>query len=139
MIAILASRYHSEITERLVEGAKNALKKYEKEVGTFWVAGAYELPQGAALLAASKKYDAIIPLGCLIEGETKHFDFISQAVASGLDEVGRNSKTPVSFGVLTVSTLEQARERAGGKWGNKGEEAALAVLSLLQIKQELTS
>src|SRR5580765_723654 len=132
-IGIVASRYHSAITEKLVDGALATLKKYEKEVGTFqidtfWVAGAFELPQGAAILAATKKYDAVIPLGCLIEGETKHFDFISQAVANGLDQIGRSTQIPVAFGVITAGTLEQAQERAGGRWGNKGEEAVNAAL-----------
>jgi len=139
-IAVVVSRYHESVTGKLAQGATDFIRRSVKEsfIKTFWVSGAFELPQAAALLARSKEFDAIVPLGCLVKGETPHFDFICQTVSAGLDEVARQNEIPVAFGVLTVENLDQANERAGGRLGNKGEEAAQAVLDLLQLKAEVS-
>lgn len=138
----MASRWNDPVTTRLVEGAQKALREAGLEKGAvdlFWVPGAFELPQAVQTAAETKKYDAVIPIGCVIRGETYHFDFICQSVAVGLEAAGRDSGVAVSLGILTVDSLEQALARAGGRYGNKGEDAAWAALELAVLKQELRS
>jgi 6,7-dimethyl-8-ribityllumazine synthase len=138
-VAVVASRYHEEITSKLVAGAKRAAAEFKAAgVDVLWVEGAYELPQAARLAALSGRYEAVVPIGCVIRGETSHFKYIARAVAVGLDAAGRDTGVPVSFGVLTVDDRKQARARAGGKLGNKGEEAARAALSLALLTKELS-
>lgn len=135
---IVVSEWNSEITDALLGGAlntlfENSVKKNNITVKS--VPGSFELTLGAQLLAKSKKYDAIICLGCVIQGETRHFDFICDAVANGITQVGINNNLPVIFGVLTTNNLKQAKERSGGKHGNKGEEAAYTAIKMALLKQ----
>lgn len=133
-IGIVVSQWNAEITEALLEGAQAALmaagvKKRNIQVMT--VPGSFELPLAAQRLVRHKRIDGVIALGCVIKGETPHFDYICQAVSQGIMRVGLDSAKPVAFGVLTVLNKIQALDRAGGKLGNKGEEAALAVLHMV--------
>ena len=135
-IGIVVSEWHSDITEELYKGAERILLlggiKQENIIRKN-VPGSFELPLEA--LRLTKKTDAVICLGCVIKGETDHFYFISNTVANGIMNVNLKSKIPVSFGVLTTETIEQAKERAGGKFGNKGEESALVALKMLVPKK----
>lgn len=139
-VAIIASRYHEEVTSRLALGAKEAFVRsgvLEDRIDTFYVSGSFELSQAAMIVAKGGKHDAIVALGCLLRGETVHFEVIARSVASGLDEVGRSTGVPVAFGVLTPDTLVQALDRAGGSQGNKGEEAALAAMELHAMNKKV--
>jgi 6,7-dimethyl-8-ribityllumazine synthase len=132
-VAIVASRFNEPITGRLVDGARGALLRHGVRAGdvrVVWVPGAFELAQGAARLAASGAVDALVCVGCVIRGETPHFDYIAGAAARGIAEVGRSTGVPTTFGVITADTREQAEARAGGAVGNRGEEAALAALEM---------
>jgi len=138
--ALVASRWNEAVTHRLVEGAQDALVRHgadPADVTLVRVPGSWELPLAAARLAASAKYDAIVALGCLIRGETPHFDILAAEAAKGLARVGLSSGVPVIFGVLTCDTLEQAMERAGGKAGNKGWDAALAAIEMVSLYRRL--
>lgn len=131
-IALVAARWNWEITGILLDGAKQFLDLCEiKDILIHYVPGSYELTYAAQKLAQQKDIDAVVCLGCVIKGETPHFDFICNAVAHGISNVSIKYDKPVSFGVLTTNTLEQAQERAGGKLGNKGSEAAATAISLL--------
>ena len=137
-IAVLVSEYHDDITEVLFQGVEETLYKYslpEKSLIKKYLPGAYELTLGAQYMAADENIDAVICLGCVIMGETKHFDFICGAVANGLTEVSLKFNKPVIFGVLTPNTIEQAKDRAGGKHGNKGVEAAIAAIKMLNFME----
>lgn len=139
---VIVSLWNREITAALEKGAVDFLKSAgvtENNIVTHHVPGSYELTMGAAFLAEQKKADAIICLGCVIQGETRHFDFICNAVATGLNEVGLKYHLPVIFGVLTPDTTEQARERAGGKYGNKGEEAAATAVFMAELFSKKSS
>lgn len=132
-IGIAVSEWHPEVTEELYEAAvqtlfKNGIKK--KNITRKNVPGSYELPLAAQLLL-KKKADAVICLGCVIKGETDHYQFICNAVSTGIMNVSLANSKPVAFGVLTTNNLSQALNRSGGKSGNKGEEAANAVLQML--------
>ena len=131
-IGIVVSEWHPEITEALYKGAEKILveNKIKKEnIIRKNVPGSFELPLGAQLL--SDKTKAVVCLGCVIKGETDHYDFICDAVANGIMNVGLKTNIPVAFGVLTTTNIEQAQARAGGKYGNKGEDAAYTVLKML--------
>ncbi len=131
---IVVAEWNEGITSALLEGALETLKKHgaqEKNIIIKTVPGSFELSLGAQWLAQEARIDAVIALGCIIQGETRHFDFISQAVADGITNVGLKYNKPVIFGVLTPDTLEQAEDRAGGKHGNKGDEAAITALKML--------
>ena len=131
-IGIVVSEWHPEITEALYRGAEKVLleNKIKKEnILRKNVPGSFELPFGAQLLTDKTK--AVICLGCVIKGETDHYNYICDAVANGIMNVGLKTNLPVSFGVLTTDTLAQAQERAGGKYGDKGEDSAFAVLKML--------
>ncbi|MFY0643563.1 MAG: 6,7-dimethyl-8-ribityllumazine synthase [Bacteroidia bacterium] len=132
-IAVVTSQWNTEITSALKDGAISKLRDsgiHTENITICDVPGSYELIYGASKYA-NLGYDAVICLGCVIQGETKHFDFICHAVANGIANVSIKHNIPVAFGVLTTDNLEQARERVGGKHGHKGEEAALTVLQLL--------
>jgi 6,7-dimethyl-8-ribityllumazine synthase len=132
-VAIVSSTWHTEIVQHLVEGAKTECLNsgiQEQNIHYFSVAGAYELPQMIEKLARSKKFHALIPVGCVIRGETNHYELIVQTIAAAFDHIGRAHQVPVSFGVLTVENPSQAYERIGGAKGNKGVEAAIAALGL---------
>jgi 6,7-dimethyl-8-ribityllumazine synthase len=143
-IGIVVSRFNDLITERLLAGARACLVDHgaaEADIITAWVPGAWELPLAAQQLITAQDCSAVIALGCVIRGDTPHFDFVAGAAATGLASLSANSGVPVAFGVLTTDTMEQALSRAGGKAGNKGWEAALAVLEMLDLvaKLEATS
>jgi 6,7-dimethyl-8-ribityllumazine synthase len=133
----VVAEWNTNITGPLLEGAIDGLKKNGAEldnIDVYPVPGSFELTAGALLLAESGKYDAVITLGCVIQGETRHFDFICAAVAHGVSEVSIKTGIPVIFGVLTTDNLEQAQDRAGGKHGNKGEEAAVTAIKMAEMK-----
>jgi 6,7-dimethyl-8-ribityllumazine synthase len=139
-VAIVAARFNSFVVERLVEGAVDALLRHgasEKNLEIVRVPGAFEMPVVVRKLAQSRRYDAIVALGAVIKGETAHFDFVAGECASGLSRAALESGIPVGFGVLTTDTFEQAIDRAGGKAGNKGAEAALAVLETSNLLKRL--
>ena len=133
--AIVASEYNSVITDRLIDGAKRALKA-QKEVSLIRVPGCFEIPLAVKHAAASKKYDGIVALGCVLRGETPHFEYISRAVSDGLQSVALETGIPIGFGVLTVHTVEQAMERSGES-GNKGFEAATAALEMIDVLRKI--
>src|SRR3990172_826333 len=129
--AIVASRFNFEIADRLIAGAMAALqhaKVNPEHVQIFRVPGAFEIPLAAKRAALSKKYDAVIAIGCVMRGETAHFEYISQHVSSGIGQVALETGVPVTFGVLTVDTEEQAMTRSEPNSGNKGYEAAAAAV-----------
>ena len=141
-IAIVAARFNEFVVERLVAGAVDALLRHgasEKSVEIVRVPGAYDMPLVVRRLALSKRYDAIIALGAVIKGATAHFDFVAGECASGVARAALDSGVPVAFGVLTCETLEQAIDRAGGKAGNKGADAALAALEMSNLLKRLDS
>jgi 6,7-dimethyl-8-ribityllumazine synthase len=139
-IGIVLSEWNSEITNALLEGAVRTLLRHgvnEADISLSHVPGSFELPLGAQLLAESRNPDAVICLGCVIQGETRHFDYICQGVTRGITELNLKYGRPFIFGVLTTDTLEQARDRSGGKHGNKGDEAAITALKMVQLKRDL--
>lgn len=134
--ALLVSRFNEFITSHLLGGAVDALKRQgadERHLTEVWVPGAWELPLAAKALAESRKFDAIICLGCVIRGDTPHFEYVAGEAAKGIAAVSMATGVPISFGVLTTDTLEQAIERAGAKAGNKGADAALAAIEMIGV------
>lgn len=132
--AIVVAEWNDEITEPLFNGAYHALLELgakKENIIRKNVPGSFELPLGAQQMAEKKNIDAVICIGCIIQGDTPHFDYICQAVAYGIMKVNLKFNKPVAFGVLTTLNKKQALERAGGKLGNKGEEAALTVVKML--------
>ncbi|MDH3454311.1 MAG: 6,7-dimethyl-8-ribityllumazine synthase [Desulfuromonadales bacterium] len=139
-VGLLVSRFNSFISDRLVEGAIDALLRHgaEKEnVSIVRVPGAYEIPPAAKKMAESGRYDAIVCLGAVIRGATPHFDYVSAEVSKGIASVSIDSGIPVAFGVLTTDTIEQAIERAGSKAGNKGFDAATAAIEMANLYKAL--
>jgi len=138
--AIVVSEWNTEITEALTLGAKETLLKFgasESDIVRRNVPGSFELTLGAQLMAERKEFDAIICIGVVIQGETKHFDFICDAVAKGITDLNMKYNIPVIFGVLTPNTMQQALDRAGGIHGNKGDEAAITAIKMADLKKEL--
>jgi len=138
--AIVVSEWNTEITEALTLGAKETLLKFgasESDIVRRNVPGSFELTLGAQLMAERKEFDAIICIGVVIQGETKHFDFICDAVAKGITDLNMKYNVPVIFGVLTPNTMQQALDRAGGIHGNKGDEAAITAIKMADLKKEL--
>jgi 6,7-dimethyl-8-ribityllumazine synthase len=136
-IGIVVSSWNSEITEALYEAARATLLAAglrKRNIFLSRVPGSFELPLAAQRMTKRKGIDAVVALGCVIQGETPHFDYICQAVAQGLMRVNLESGKPVAFGVLTTLNKKQAEERSGGRYGNKGEEAALTVLKMLEFE-----
>ncbi len=139
--ALIVSEWNDEITFALRDGALKTLTKYgakEKNISVHYVPGSFELTAGAKWLADSKKFDAVICLGCVIQGETRHFDFICNAVAKGVTDLNITYNIPFIFGVLTPENMQQAKARAGGKHGNKGVEAAVTAIKMVALKKSLT-
>jgi 6,7-dimethyl-8-ribityllumazine synthase len=134
-VAIVASEYNSVIMDRLIEGAKRALKD-QKTVAVIRVPGSFEIPLAAKCAAQSRKYDAVVALGCVMRGETPHFEYISSSVSLALQQVALESGVPVGFGVLTVDTVQQAMDRSGES-GNKGAEAAETALAMIKVLREI--
>lgn len=138
--AIVVSRFNDFICQRLLDGALDALKRHgasEDKITIVKVPGAFEIPAMAKRLSLRKEFDCVICLGALVRGATPHFDYISSQVSRGVASVALESTVPVSFGVLTADTLEQAIERAGAKSGNKGWDAAISALEMVSLFQAL--
>lgn len=137
---IVVSDWNADITHTLYEGCLQTLLKHgvnEGDIRTVQVPGSFELPVGAKILAGAKRFDAIICLGCVIKGETQHDEYINHAVATGLTNLSIASGIPCIFGVLTPNSQEQALERAGGKHGNKGVEAAVTAIRMASLRKEI--
>ncbi len=136
-IGIVVSEWNEEITAALLTGAKETLKKNgvpESQIHVMLVPGSFELTFGARVMAEKHALNAVICLGCVIQGETRHFDYICQGVTHGITELNLEYTIPFIFGVLTTDTLRQAQDRAGGKHGNKGDEAAITALKMAALQ-----
>jgi len=133
---IIASRFNDFMTKELVSGCSDTLVRHgadQKDLTLVWVPGAFEIPVVAQKMAKSKDYDALICLGTIIRGATPHFDFIASEAAKGIAKISLDSGIPVIFGVITADTIEQAVERAGSKDGNKGKDAALSAIEMVNV------
>jgi 6,7-dimethyl-8-ribityllumazine synthase len=140
-IGIVVSRFNEFITSKLLSGAEDALKRHgvnEEDITVVWVPGAFEIPLATKKMAAKGEFEAIIALGTVIRGSTPHFDYVSNEVAKGVAATGMESGIPVSFGVLTTDTIEQAIERAGTKAGNKGWDAAVGAIEMGNLFKQLS-
>ena len=138
--AVVASRFNELISNKLVEGAKDALIRHDVQhqaIDVCWVPGAWELPLIAKEFALTGRYDGVIALGAVIQGDTPHFDYVCAEMSKGLAHVGFEQRIPVTFGVLTCNNLEQALLRAGSKAGNKGADAAMAALEMANLLKEI--
>ncbi len=138
----VAARFNEFVVEPLVRGALDALRRHgaaDKQVEIVRVPGAFDIPIAARKLVMSRRYDALIALGAVVRGQTPHFDYVAGECASGLSRIALESGVPVAFGVLTTDTMEQAIDRAGGKAGNKGADAALAALEMANLLRRLES
>ncbi|MCY4044826.1 MAG: 6,7-dimethyl-8-ribityllumazine synthase [Cellvibrionales bacterium] len=134
--ALVIGRWHGFVVDKLVEGAKSCLLRHgakDEDITLIYTPGAFEIPLTVQQVAASKKYDAIIALGAVIRGGTPHFEYVAGECVSGLTKASLDFSIPVTFGVLTVDTIEQAIERSGTKAGNKGEEAALSAIEMANL------
>lgn len=137
---IVVAEWNPEVTEALLEGAIRTLRAAgcpEKHIQVKHVPGTFELTLGAQFFAEYTEVDAVIALGCVIQGETRHFDFICQGVTQGITEVQLHWNMPIAFGVLTVDNQQQALDRAGGRHGNKGDEAAAAAIQMVHLQLEM--
>ncbi len=140
--AIVAARFNEFIVSRLIAGAEDSLLRHgtaAEDISLVWVPGAFEIPLVAQKLAASGKFDAVICLGAVIRGSTSHYDLVCNEVAKGIAQVGLKQDLPVIFGVVTTDTIEQAIERAGTKAGNKGADAAVSALEMVQLSRALST
>ncbi len=139
-VALTVSRFNEAVTCRLLAGARTALERHgvrAEDVDLVWVPGAFELPFTARKLAESRRYDAVVCLGAVIRGETPHFEYVASEAARGIADAARDTGVPVIFGVLTTDTLEQALDRAGGKAGNKGYDAAVNAIEMANLLRQL--
>lgn len=138
-IAIVVGRFNELISSKLVGGAEDCFLRHggdENDIEIFWVPGSYEIPYTAKKVAGSKKFDAIVCLGAVIRGATPHFDYVASEAAKGVAQVGLDADIPIIFGVLTTDNIEQAIERAGTKSGNKGWDAALAAIEMMNLQTD---
>ena len=138
--AIIASRFNDFITKDLVSGCLDTLMRHgveEKEAVVAWAPGAFEVPLVAQKIARSKDFDAVICLGTVIRGSTPHFDYIASSVAKGIAKASQDTGLPVIFGIITADTIEQAIERAGTKDGNKGRDAALSAIEMVNLLAQI--
>lgn len=139
---IVLSRFNDFVGERLLHGAIDTLTRHgveRSQIEVIRVPGAFEMPLAAKTMASSKRYDALIALGVVMRGETPHFEYVAGRCAAGLSRVSLEFNIPLGFGVLTVDTLEQAIERAGSKAGNKGVDAAMAAIEMLNLMKQLSA
>ena len=139
-IAIVVSRFNDLITSRLVDGARETIVRHggsEAKIDVIHVPGSFEIPLAAQKAAQSGKYSAVICVGAVIQGSTTHHEYINSQVAAGIMSISRETGVPVTFGVITCESMEQALDRAGGKVGNKGEEAALAAIEMINLLSKL--
>ena len=137
---IVVSRFNEFISKNLLSGALDSLKRHEAaddNIDVAWVPGSFEIPLVAQKLAASGKYDAVICLGAVIRGNTPHFDYVAAEVSKGVARVGLETGVPVTFGIITADTLEQAIDRAGAKAGNKGWQAALTAIEMANLMSSI--
>ena len=138
--AVVASRFNEQITQKLAEGAVDALTRHGAsfdDVDLVWVPGAWELPAAVRRLLASDRYDAIVAVGAVIRGDTPHFDYVAGEASRGLADASTEFDKPIGFGLLTCDTMEQAEARAGGAHGNKGWDAAMAALEMADLFDRL--
>lgn len=139
-VGIVAARFNEAVVSRLVDGAIDQLLRHgaqPTDVTVAWVPGAFDLPVVLERFAASDRFDALVALGCVVRGATPHFDYVAGAAAAGCTDVARAHGLPVGFGILTTDTWDQAVERAGGKLGNKGADAAIAAVETARVLQQL--
>jgi 6,7-dimethyl-8-ribityllumazine synthase len=139
--AIVASRFNSFITDKMVEGALDVLLRHnasQSDIDVVKVPGSFEIPLGVKTAVSLNKYDAIIAIGAIIRGETSHFDYLASQVTKELSSLSLQSGVPVTSGVVTTETLEQAIERAGGKAGNRGSEAAFSAIEMVNLMKQLS-
>jgi 6,7-dimethyl-8-ribityllumazine synthase len=139
-VCVIVSQWHKDITDALLEGVFTVFEKIEIDefsMEVMNVPGSYELPLGAQLAINKYSPDAVICLGCIIRGETPHFNYISQAVADGIMHLNLAHNIPVIFGVLTTDTVKQAKQRSGGKHGNKGADAAVSAIEMMELRNNL--
>lgn len=139
-LGIVISRFNNIITERLLSGAKDKLKRLGTDLDqtdVVYVPGSFELPRGAGKLKDTDNYDGIIALGAVIRGETPHFDYVANETSKGLAQLNLEADIPITFGLITADTLEQALDRAGAKQGNKGNEAAEALVEMINLERKL--
>ena len=137
---IVVAEWNREVTEALLEGAVRTLRAAgcpDQNIQIKYVTGTFEMALGAQFLAEYNDVDAVIALGCVIQGETRHFDYVCQGVTQGVTQLMLSSNMPVAFGVLTTENLQQAIDRAGGKYGNKGDEAAMAAIRMVALQIEM--
>ena len=137
---IVISRFNEFITKKLLEGAQDALLRHgvsEGDIDIAWVPGAFEIPLATRNMAQSKKYDAVICLGAVIRGATPHFEYIAAEVTKGIARIGLDTGLPISYGIITADTLEQSIERAGTKAGNKGFDAAVDAIEMVNLLKEM--
>ena len=138
--AVLASRFNNNITSKLADGAMDALVRHgaaSEDVDLVWVPGAWELPFAARRLAQTERYNAIVVVGAVIRGDTPHFDFVAGEASRGLADASTEYEIPIGFGLLTTDNMEQAEARAGGEFGNKGWDAAIAALEMSDLFERL--
>ena len=138
--AVLASRFNNSITSKLADGAMDALIRHgasAEDVDLVWVPGAWELPFAARRLAQTERYNAIVVVGAVIRGDTPHFDFVAGEASRGLADASSEYEIPIGFGLLTTDNMEQAEARAGGEFGNKGWDAAIAALEMSDLFERL--
>lgn len=138
---IVVARFNELLSTRLLSGAKDALVRHgaaEEDIDVAWVPGAFEIPLVTAQLAGSERYDAVVALGVVIRGGTPHFEYVASEVAKGVAKVTLDTRVPVTFGVITADTIEQAVERAGTKSGNKGWEAAEAAIEMANLNRAMS-
>ena len=139
-VALIVSRFNEQVTSRLLDGAEDCLERHgcaAKDRTVIKVPGSWEIPLAAHKAAGTGKFDAVIGLGALIRGETPHFDYLAAEVAKGLAQVGMQSEIPVLFGVLTTDTVQQAMDRAGSKMGNKGFDAAMSAIEMVNLYRRM--
>ncbi|MCF6158057.1 MAG: 6,7-dimethyl-8-ribityllumazine synthase [wastewater metagenome] len=140
IFGIVVSRFNNFITKRLLDGAYDSLVRHgvkEEDIDIFWVPGSYEIPAAALKVAQSGKYSSVICLGAVIRGETPHFDYVASESAKGIAQIGLSTGIPIIYGVITTETLEQAIDRAGAKTGNKGAEAALSAIEMINLFDQI--
>ncbi len=138
--AIVVSRFNDFITKRLLSGALDQLKRHgvaESDIEAAWVPGSFEIPVAALEMAKTKKFDAVITLGCILRGGTDHYEHVASSVAVGVEKASVEAGVPIVFGVITCDNLEQAIDRAGAKMGNRGAQAALAALEMANLQPAL--
>ena len=137
---VVVSRFNEFITKKLLDGAQDALLRHgvnQEDIDIAWVPGSFEIPLAAKNLAQTKRYDAVICLGAVVRGATPHFEYIAAEVTKGIAQVGLESGLPISYGVITADTLEQAIERAGTKAGNKGFDAAVDAIEMANLLKSI--